>query len=126
MSAATKTPYWLTEDEKPSRDEYAYTELAAGFRDLYDQATVSVTGSSNAEYHGAWLRMEGTFHVPEDAEIVEYSPAFMLGDKRMPPTLLCEGNIAANLDREKLLRLRNAIDLVLTDMDWRDGTEPLA
>lgn len=118
-----KTPYWLTEDERP--DELLFHDLSLGIQDVYGDTNVAVYGSSNAEYDGAWVRMRGTFHVAEGVEITEYSPAFMLGEDRFPPTLLCEGTISANMSKAELIRLRNAIDGMIETMEFREEEEEL-
>ena len=115
MTDTTKTPYWLTEDEKP--DELLYDDLRVGLRDLYDRVTVSVTGSSNAGYDGAWISMEGEFSVDPGSIRLHTAASPEYG---IEANFICKGSISANMSKAELIRLRNAIDMKIATMEFKD------
>jgi hypothetical protein len=114
-----KTPYWLTPDEKP--EDALFAELGEGIDDLYGSANVSVTGSSNGDYDGAWVRMRGTFHLADGAKSVLHTKGS--AEWGTSDDFLCEGSIAANMSKAELIRLRNALDMLIETMDFRKASE---
>jgi len=89
---------------------------------IYESSACVVEGDDRGPW--LWLKIEGTAHVDEDAEIEVYSPATWVGKKRIPPTRIVKGDMSAHLDIRKAEAVHARLGRMIEHIKKSWGIEP--